>query len=150
MDQNSPPTPPSERCKNGHAPDWYYQAKWKRWICRACRRESVKAYKAANPDKVKQYNSTAGANWRARLKEEIFEHYGRACSCCGENDPRKLCIDHVDGGGRQHRESGLSGHHHIGKYLKANGWPPGYQILCWNCNSVKHFYPDEPCCSGER
>jgi len=48
-----------------------------------------------------------------------------------------LAIDHIEGGGGQHRES-------IGKkgtqfysWLKENGYPPGFQVLCHNCNISK-------------
>ena len=105
----------------------------------------MRLYKAARPAKQKQYTTVSGMNWRQKLKQEVLDHYGRECACCGDPDHRRLTIDHIAGGGRQHRESGMDGHHHIGRFLKANGWPPGYQTLCWSCNSVKHFWPNEPC-----
>lgn len=105
----------------------------------------MRAYKRARPEKVKEYNATSGQTWRGKLKAELFEHYGSRCACCGDPDPRRLTIDHIAGGGRQHRASGLDGHYHIGRYLRANGWPPGYQTLCWSCNSVKHFWPAQVC-----
>jgi hypothetical protein len=49
-----------------------------------------------------------------------------------------LSIDHVDGGGYQHRkqlkDDGLY------RWLKRNKYPTGFQVLCMNCNVAKgHF-----------
>ena len=33
----------------------------------------------------------------------VLDHYGRACSCCGETEPAFLTIDHVNNDGAEHR-----------------------------------------------
>jgi hypothetical protein len=46
-----------------------------------------------------------------------------------------LAIDHIHGGGNRHRRECK-----IGKmypWLKHNGYPPGSQVLCFNCNQAK-------------
>lgn len=83
----------------------------------------------------------------AKLKAEVFEQYGgRVCACCGEKkDIRFLHIDHTDGGGNQHRKS--IGGHSGGKFyrwLKRNGFPRGYQVLCADCNTAKGYYGECP------
>lgn len=55
-----------------------------------------------------------------------------ACSCCGETIPQFLALDHVNGGGGQQRkELGGGG---FWTWLRRNGYPPGFRVLCHNCN----------------
>lgn len=64
--------------------------------------------------------------------------YGHACVCCGESEERFLAIDHTNGGGGRHRkELGFSGARFY-RWLRENGYPPEYQVLCTNCNWGKH------------
>lgn len=82
--------------------------------------------------------------WKLRLKAEVTSHYGGSfCQCCGEARLEFLTIDHIDGGGRQHREQiGLG--KTIYSWLKNNNYPDGYQTLCYNCNCAKGFYGECP------
>jgi len=71
-----------------------------------------------------------------RLRDEILEAYGAQCACCGETHKIFLTIDHVFGGGRKHvRKTGsrLKTYQEIIK----QGFPPDFQVLCWNCNWAK-------------
>lgn len=81
------------------------------------------------------------ASW-LRLKTEVYHRYGGAkCACCGETEPAFLQLDHIDGGGSAHRKS-LGGRNvgpMIYQDLKRKGFPPGYQILCANCNFGKQL-----------
>lgn len=55
-----------------------------------------------------------------------------ACACCGESTLLFLAIDHVNGGGgKQHRELGGGGYY---SWLRKNGYPAGFRVLCHNCN----------------
>jgi hypothetical protein len=75
---------------------------------------------------------------RAKLKAEVYSHYGDKCACCGETEPRFLTLDHVNGGGRAHRQSlraaGPPGPLAVLYDIKKRGYPPDFQILCFNCN----------------
>lgn len=65
------------------------------------------------------------------------------CACCGEKEVKFLSIDHIEGGGTSHRK-------HLGKsegkkgnivlWIIRNNFPPGFQILCHNCNCAKGYY----------
>ncbi len=69
------------------------------------------------------------------LRLEALEHYGNGhpqCACCGEDRMEFLAIDHIYGGGGQHRKK--EGIHHLVRWLKKNGYPPGFRVLCHNCN----------------
>lgn len=69
---------------------------------------------------------------QAAAKKAAFDYYGRLCACCGEDFPLFLTIDHINGGGSQHRREVGTGSH-IYVWLKLNGYPPGFRTLCWNC-----------------
>src|SRR6266850_6520947 len=63
----------------------------------------------------------------------VLQHYGGACACCGETAFEFLCIDHVNGGGSQHRKSIGFGYNFY-KWLIDQGFPGGFRVLCHNCN----------------
>ena len=79
-----------------------------------------------------------------RKKLEVYEAYGGAwCNCCGETELLFLCMDHVDNNGAEHRkELKAGGENRMGRdmynWLKKNGFPPGFQVLCQNCNWGKY------------
>ena len=53
-------------------------------------------------DCANEYNRAA----KAQVKLEVFMHYGKGkCACCGEEDLRFLTMDHILGGGGQHRRA---------------------------------------------
>ncbi len=74
------------------------------------------------------------------LRVEIIRVYGGQCACCMESRIEFLCIDHINGNGAEHRrnETGGTGVNTY-RWLRKNNYPEGFQILCWNCNSAKHF-----------
>ena len=74
-------------------------------------------------------------SWK-KLRQEVISAYGNKCSCCGEEEFVFLTIDHVEGGGNQHR-SELGGNTGFYAWLRKNEYPVGFQVLCWNCNWAK-------------
>lgn len=72
---------------------------------------------------------------RHELKVEVITAYGGKCKCCGIDDIAFLSIDHIDGGGRIHRETLPGRNFYI--WLKRNDYPNGFQVLCYNCNTAK-------------
>lgn len=83
----------------------------------------------------------------ADLRTAVFDHYGTTCSCpgCDVADLQYLTIDHPDGNGRQHREELFGNSAHAGyrfyRWLRDNGWPAGYVVLCFRCNPSKGATP---------
>ena len=85
----------------------------------------------------------AESDYGQRLKRIVLLHYSEGtlvCSCCGESNYEFLSIDHVNGGGTQHRKrlspdgmTNRSGRTFY-KWLIKNNFPPGYRVLCLNCN----------------
>jgi hypothetical protein len=74
-----------------------------------------------------------------RLKIAALKAYGPlCCSCpnCPERHNPKLAfltLDHVNGGGNKHKTELKV--NKLYRWLKNQGYPPGYQVLCFNCNS---------------
>jgi len=98
-----------------------------------------------------QKRVTVGKAYSARLKRATFEAYGGCqCACCGEATFEFLSIDHIDNSGALHRKelrhgNGTSGGGGMRTYLwlKRNGYPPGFRVLCRNCNAA---YGESGCC----
>lgn len=131
---------------------------------REYQRDYRRGYRAARPDYVngererarlymqgrrdtdqefKQSQASSSKEWRRRLKDKVFVAYGGwKCACCGEKERSFLELDHINGDGGHHRKS-LTGKnvgsncYIIYRDLEKNGFPPGYQILCANCNVGK-------------
>lgn len=84
------------------------------------------------------------AAYKHRLKLDAFRHYGGPkCACCREAQVECLTIDHVSDCGSAHRREisprlrhGGGGHTFYG-WLKRHNYPPGFQVLCLNCNWMK-------------
>ena len=72
---------------------------------------------------------------------EAINAYGGKCHCCGEMRFEFLAIDHVNGGGAEHRKLLKSAHRRdFPRYLKSLGYPSDYRILCHNCNQSLGVY----------
>ena len=118
--------------------------------------KKTRIIKAAKNDAYRKRNLPKYAkikqSFRHKLKIEILEAYGGKnpiCSCpgCDESRIEFLCIDHLNGGGSQHKQNiadrighgdkSKVGSGQIRADLKRLGFPPIVQILCHNCNSVK-------------
>ena len=88
---------------------------------------------------LKRYPSIGQRQYRDKTKDEVFQNYGGyICTCCGETEKKVLTIDHVEGGGCQHRKKISKSGSGIYIYLKREGFPSGYQVLCYNCNVGKY------------
>jgi hypothetical protein len=141
--------------------DYYLNRGRPRGVCKTCwgkrnksfyrknrksRIEAADRLKRANPERYAGYSR----DYRQRLRADTLTAYGGttpSCKCCGEDEPKFLAIDHVDGGGNEHRRS-IHGNVSAGcrfyGWLRKNGWPPGFQVLCHNCNFAKTAYGECP------
>lgn len=86
---------------------------------------------------------TRRARCSNKLRALVFAAYGGRCTCCGEDEDAFLVLDHVDGGGRKHRETINEEHPHKAtgqafyRWCRDNDYPPIVQVLCANCNTAK-------------
>ena len=73
------------------------------------------------------------------LRQAAYAAYGGfKCACCGETEELFLTIDHMDNDGNKHRKEIGSGAQRLYAWLRNNGYPDGFQVLCMNCNMGKH------------
>lgn len=105
------------------------------------------AYK--NIEDRRRYTREHSQQMRQHYRMLALVHYSQdppSCKCCGETELVFLTIDHVDGGGRQHRiDNGIHGGVRTLPYwLVTNRYPAGFQVLCWNCNAAKHLLGECP------
>ncbi len=108
-------------------------------------RELNKAWIEKNRER---YNEAKG-EYRFKLKIAAIFYYSAgsmACGICGFSaDLDALCLDHIDNDGAAHRKTlGCSARGAISgttiyERLKAKGWMPGLQVLCFNCNTIKEL-----------
>lgn len=94
-------------------------------------------YAKANPEQKNEANKRQ----RVKLRLAAMEAYGgHVCSWCGIDEPSVLTIDHISNGGSEHRKSlGRRGGVRFYHWLRLNGYPSGFQVLCFNCNVGKHM-----------
>lgn len=78
--------------------------------------------------------------YREKLRADALTAYGGKCECCEEKTSKFLTIDHINGDGASHKkELGLKNGAIIYRWLRNNKYPPGFRVLCWNCNCGRHM-----------
>lgn len=102
--------------------------------CKQCKKERYTEWLAKNRD----YARCLKRKLREVLRKAVFEAYGNKCACCGETNRYFLAIDHVNGGGKQHRKITGWGVQFY-RWVRDHNFPPDFQILCHNCNSAKYL-----------
>jgi hypothetical protein len=107
-------------------------------------------YAAMTSEQRKKYNQDAYArnaeNRRQQARDKraadrllVLTHYSDGfsyCACCKIAYFQFLTLDHIDGSGRAHRRqlgNNTSSHSTISWIIK-NNFPPGFRVLCFNCN----------------
>jgi hypothetical protein len=101
------------------------------------KRKSSRKYLENNREKVKE----AHASLRRKARLDVLSHYSNGtpiCACCGEDRIEFLAIDIINGDNGVHRRVGTG--HPFYCYLIKNNYPPGYRVLCHNCNSARGLY----------
>jgi len=81
--------------------------------------------------------------WRANLRRVVYQAYGgAACRCCGEAHLECLTLDHVNDDGAAHRRANpkFASTSTLYRHLVKSGFPPGFQVLCMNCNFAKGLW----------
>ncbi|KKK99417.1 hypothetical protein LCGC14_2632970 [marine sediment metagenome] len=96
--------------------------------CRACLDKSALYHKKYR-DKI--------ISERKKRKLLIFDHYGNKCTCCGENHPLLLNVDHINNDAKQKNHRNNTDMFYKG--IIDENFPSCYQLLCWNCNMGKYL-----------
>lgn len=114
----------------------------------AKRVEKRKVYAARYQEANKEKISARGKAWNRKNKLAVLNHYspgGIRCACCGEQRIEFMTLDHVNGGGGQHRkEIKKTAGNSFYRWLIANQFPDGFRVLCFNCNAAFGMYGQCP------
>lgn len=97
------------------------------------RKEYMAAWRAKTRDERLARNRAA----RRDIKSRVINRYGGCCELCSIADPDVLTIDHIWGGGKEHRKEVPPSA--INQWLIDNNFPPGFRLLCFNCNFKSHW-----------
>lgn len=83
-----------------------------------------------------EHNRILTRQRRREIKQEVINHYGGKCKCCGELNLFFLSIDHIMQNGAEHRRQLKSSGRQqtIYSWLKRNNYPEGFRVYCHNCN----------------
>ena len=103
--------------------------------CKPCKREKQREARQNNPEQATANRRRAGQ----KLRQTVLKAYGGKCTCCGENHPEFLAVDHINGGGTKHRREVGAGTTFY-RWLIKNGCPAEYRLLCHNCNASLGYY----------
>lgn len=79
------------------------------------------------------------SDWDYRMDKrisilQIYSQGTMNCAICDEDNIDCLAIDHINGGGKQHR---IKINTLIENWLERNNYPGGFRILCHNCNHLE-------------
>jgi hypothetical protein len=105
----------------------------------------AREYYQKHGDVVRANAVRTGKVLRVKQRTAVLAHYSNgtmACVQCGFSDIRALCLDHINGGGTEQRRKFKAGGN-VWFWLARHNFPPGYQILCANCNMIKAREEDE-------
>lgn len=132
-----PPMRTCVACGQDKPPEDFVTIGRKTGRCAACRAEHNQQ---AHKTRVREAN--------LRIKAEVMACYGGVCACCGESSLDCLEIDHVEGNGKAHRAElraqgmSLAAGPQFYYWLRRNGYPGGFQVLCEVCNRAKGAMSD--------
>jgi hypothetical protein len=97
-------------------------------------KKRVKQYRDSHKEEIK----IKGKIFNGKLKYEVLSYYSSGipkCLVCRVEDIDVLCIDHINNDGRKQRREINFGY----SWLKKQGFPEGYQVLCFNHNMKKEI-----------
>lgn len=116
-------------------------------ICSRCKQSkpltSFRAEKAKKDGKgswCAECNNESECLCLIQIRHEMYKQYGgEFCANCGETLFEALTLDHINGCPKEERCCSTM---RAFRKLKAQGWPLGFQVLCYNCNFLKFAHPD--------
>ena len=108
-----------------------------RW-CSGCKRDYQREHRRRQRSSG-GLTTSARTRWVSRVG--ALQYYGGPspkCECCGEGRYEFLSLDHIQGDGARHRAE--VGRGAVYGWLKKNGYPEGFRVLCHNCNQALAHY----------
>ena len=110
-----------------------------RLLCKNCYRLYKKEYNKNPKNRALKNLSTRKSIIMNRISIIKYYSHGKfECSRCKIKDFRLLDLDHINGGGsKEHRK--YPGSTVFYKKIIKDGFPSKFQVLCRNCNWLKHI-----------
>lgn len=92
--------------------------------------------------RYREYNSTPRARvavkrYALQIKTKVMTHYAGGipqCACCKESNMKFLSMDHINNDGYLEERKKRNA---LCLRLVREGYPSGFQVLCYNCNFGK-------------
>lgn len=110
-------------------------------VCKKCQNTVIATAKRKRKGSAKI--AAEVSRYMQSVKAEAYEAYGGyRCACCGETEKTFLTLDHINDDGATWRRSLFGGANRGAglrtyTWCKKNGYPPIFQVLCWNCQHGK-------------
>ena len=112
------------------------------------RRIKDRIYRETHKKEESEYHKKRNLKIRLTVLQAYSKNNEPYCNCCGASHVDILAIDHVGGGGNNHRKKLKNSTHepsNLYSYLiklhkKTGNWPDGYQVLCVSCNWISHLH----------
>ena len=101
-------------------------------VCYQCGVQPSSGERTTCDDCAEKQSNRSKRRWQRLRKQAMDAYGGPRCSGCEEDDPEVLEIDHINGGGNEHRRE--IGQSNIYLWLRENGYPEGFRVLCPTCN----------------
>lgn len=114
------------------------KTQYKYFACRDC--EVSRTIQKRKKSPIRQ-SAIRRAHYR-KMKLQAYTAYGGfICRCCGETEESFLTLDHINNDGAEWRRAIFGRNRGAIPYewCKANGYPPIFQVLCWNCQQGKRY-----------
>jgi hypothetical protein len=109
-------------------------------ICKECRKAHFDRYRRDNLKKMSQKEVRLSGRRAQKCRQIILAAFDFKCGCCGEDTQEFLTLDHIGGGGSQHRKK----QNNMYQAVVREGIPKDkYRILCMNCNWATRW--GKPC-----
>lgn len=88
-------------------------------------------------------HQVANQRYYRKIRLRALHHYSSGtpqCACCKETRLEFLSLDHIDGGGTQHRKTLGRGGTSFYLWLYRMNYPIGFRVLCYNCHFSMNYY----------
>lgn len=129
-------------CRKTHPISMFYNDKSRKDglypYCKPCDKKRCLTFYNNSPARRAKVSARTKELQKYR-KQAAVKYYGGKCACCGELESVFLTIDHINNDGAEHRRQTNGAARNIYRWLEANDYPEGFQVLCMNCNFGKHM-----------
>lgn len=113
-------------------------------LCAKCKNPALPGRKRCKKcaERANAYAKTHKTSMQShyRYQNIVYDYYGRKCSCCGEDNPLFLTMDHINGrkDTPEKKKTGAHAVMHIARAIILGEPRTDIRILCFNCNCGRH------------